>query len=113
LIEEGGRPALVGIPDISKQTPHPSPPYSKLGEDYAIVARYLDQTTGQLVVVAAGIGGNGTISAGEFLTDRKFLAQLVEHAPKDWARKNVEAVIATQVIDGKSGPPRVVAVHFW
>jgi hypothetical protein len=88
-------------------------PYSTLTEDYAVVARFPDATTGQMVVVAAGVGSNGTISAGEFLTDRTFLEQISAQAPRDWTRKNMEAVIATQVIDGKSGPPRLAAVHFW
>jgi hypothetical protein len=88
-------------------------PYSTLAEDYALVARFLDPTTGQLLVIAAGIGSNGTISAGEFLTEKKFLEQVSDQAPRDWRLKNMEAVIATQVIEGKSGPPRVAAVHFW
>jgi hypothetical protein len=88
-------------------------PYSTLAEDYALVARFLDPTSGQLLVIAAGIGSNGTISAGEFLTEKKFLEQVSDQAPRDWRLKNMEAVIATQVIEGKSGPPRVAAVHFW
>jgi hypothetical protein len=90
-----------------------SQPYSSLTQDYAIVARFLDQATGQVVVIAAGIGENGTIAAGEFLTQNQYLEALTSKAPKDWAHKNIEAVIATQVIEGKSGPPRVVAVHSW
>jgi hypothetical protein len=73
----------------------------------------MDSTTGQVLVIAAGIGANGTISAGEFLTDKRFMEQISGQAPSVWARKNMEAVIATQVIDGKSGPPRVAAVHLW
>ena len=88
-------------------------PYAKLTEDYAIVGRYWDATTGQLMVVAAGISTQGTISAGEFLTDKRFLDEVLVQNRKDSAHGNVEVVIATSVIDGKSGPPRVEAVHFW
>ena len=87
-------------------------PYSKLTQDYAIVARLANPTTGQMTVIAAGIGENGTIAAAEFLTDPSYIGVLANQAPKSWASKNIEAVIATQVIDGKSGPPRVVAVEF-
>jgi hypothetical protein len=31
----------------------------------------------------------------------------------DWNHHNIEFVLETQVIDGRSGPPRVVAVHVW
>jgi hypothetical protein len=90
-----------------------SGPYSKLTQDYAIVARFRDPTTLQMVVVAAGIGENGTIAAGEFATSGAFLEELARQAPKGWRSDNIEAVLATQVIDRKSGPPRVLAVHVW
>jgi hypothetical protein len=38
-------------------------------KDYAIVARFLDPNTDQLVIVAAGIARGGTVAAGEFLVD--------------------------------------------
>jgi hypothetical protein len=88
-------------------------PYAKLTEDYAVAGRFMDATTGQVLVIAAGIGPNGTVSAGEFLSDKQFMEQIAGQASRDWSHKNMEAVIATQVIDGKSGPPRVAAVHFW
>ena len=88
-------------------------PYSNLTQDYAIVARFLDPDTAQLTVVTAGIGDNGTAVAGEFLTNSKYAEALAKAAPKKWQSKNLEAVIATQVIDGKSGPPRILAVDVW
>lgn len=87
--------------------------YSQLTQDYAMVARFSDPTSGQPVVIAAGLGENGTIAAGEFLTDPRQMEAATKHAPSDWRRKNIEVVIATQVIDGKSGPPRVLAAYFW
>ena len=86
-------------------------PYSKLTQDYALVARLLDPNSGQNVIVAAGIGENGTLAAGEFISDPRYLSQLSSAA--EWAGKNLEFVIATQVIDGKSGPPRVEAQYSW
>ena len=88
-------------------------PYARVTEDFAIIARFVDSVSDQTAVVAAGIGENGTISAGEFLTNARFLEQIAARAPRDWAHKNLEAVIVTQVIDEKSGPPRLLAVHFW
>jgi len=76
-------------------------------KDYAIVARLLDPNTDRFVVVAAGIARGGTVAAGEFLVDAGHLDELARRAPKEWARKNLEIVLETQVIDGRSGPPRI------
>ena len=88
--------------------------YSAFTLDYAIVARYHDSCTGRITVICGGIGPNGTWAAGEFVTHGEYLAQLLSRVPrKDWERANIEAVIGTQVINGKSGPPRIVAVEVW
>ncbi|HEY4054146.1 MAG TPA: hypothetical protein VGL74_10400 [Terriglobales bacterium] len=82
-------------------------------KDYAIVARLLDPNTDRFVVVAAGIARGGTVAAGEFLVDAHHLEEFALKAPKDWSRKNTEIVIETQVIDGRSGPPRIEEVYTW
>jgi hypothetical protein len=82
-------------------------------KDYAIVARLLDPNTDRFVIVAAGIARGGTVAAGEFLVDAHCLDELARQAPKDWSHKNVEVVLETQVIDGRSGPPRIDAVYTW
>jgi hypothetical protein len=82
-------------------------------KDYAIVARFLDPNTDQFVVVAAGIGRGGTVAAGEFLVDAHRMEDMLEHVPGDWKRKNIEIVLETQVIEGRSGPPRISAAHVW
>ena len=88
-------------------------PYSSLTQDYAIVARFTAPETGQVTIVAAGIGDNATTAAGEFLTNRDYADLIANVAPKGWESKNLELVLATQVIDGRSGPPRIVAVETW
>lgn len=88
-------------------------PYQKLSRDYAIVARIHDATTGQPVIIAAGISEEGTEAAGEILYNPVYLDSLLAHAPADWEHKNLEAVIETQVIQGHSGPPNVLAVETW
>lgn len=82
-------------------------------KDYAIVARFVAPDTDQLAVVAAGIGRGGTVAAGEFLVDERRMDEMMERLPADWQKKNIEVVLETQVIQGRSGPPRVRAVHFW
>jgi hypothetical protein len=82
-------------------------------KDYAIVARLVDPNTDQFVVVAAGIGRGGTVAAGEFLVDAQRMEDLLKQVPQNWKQKNVEIVLETQVIQGRSGPPRITAVHVW
>ena len=82
-------------------------------KDYAIVARFVEPNTDQFAVVAAGIGRGGTVAAGEFLVDTHRMEDMLNQIPKDWKHKNVEVVLETQVIEGRSGPPRITAVHVW
>lgn len=88
-------------------------PYQELSRDYGIVARIHDGTTGQPVVIAAGISEEGTEAAGEMLYNPAYLDLLLAKAPPDWEQMNMEAVIETQVIDGHPGPPRILAFESW
>jgi hypothetical protein len=81
--------------------------------DYAIVARFQDPNTGKPAVVAAGIARGGTVAAGEFLTQAANMESLKAQAPKNWDGKNMELVLSTEIIDGKSAPPKIEAVYFW
>jgi hypothetical protein len=78
--------------------------------DFAIVARFTDGTTGKLAVVVAGVARGGTRVATEYLTDPADLAQLERAAG---AKKNMEVVLSTQIIDGEPGTPKVEASYFW
>jgi len=88
-------------------------PYQKLSRDYAIVARIHDSTTGQPVIIAAGISEEGTEAAGEILYNPVYLDTLLAKAPANWEKMNLQAVIETQVIEGHPGPPNVLAVETW
>jgi hypothetical protein len=81
--------------------------------DYAIVARFRDANTGQLAVIVAGIARGGTVAAGEFLTQPGNMDSIKSQAPKDWAGDNMEFVLSTEIIDGRSSPPKVEATYFW
>ena len=88
-------------------------PLPRLTEDYALISRLVDPTTDRMLVVAAGLRGYGTTAAGEFLTTPEYLASMVKGAPRNWEHKNLQVVLATKVINGNSGPPRVVATNYW
>jgi len=90
-----------------------STPYLDLSEDYALISRVLDPTTDRMVVIAGGLTGYGTMAAGEFLTDANYLESLSKSAPGNWWRRNIQVVLATKVIHGNSGPPRVIDQYVW
>jgi hypothetical protein len=90
-----------------------STPYLDVTRDYALVLRVLDPKTEQMVVVAAGITVFGTSAAGDFLTNKNDMRKLAAIAPPGWEKKNMEIVLSTDVIRGRSGPATVVAAQFW
>jgi len=90
-----------------------SVPYSRVSGDYAIISRFVDARTERAVVVVAGIGKDGTMAAGEFVTEARYLEDLSRRAPSGWEHKNLQVVIATEVINGNVGPPRILDAYFW
>jgi hypothetical protein len=90
----------------------PSLSYSS-ADDYALVARYRDNTTDSWVVVLAGIGRNGTEAAAEFASSPRYMQQLRDQLGKDFNTRNIEAVLKVSVIDGKTSAPSILALHSW
>lgn len=90
----------------------PAQPYSS-ADDYAIVARFHDATTGGIIVIVAGIGRNGTEAAAQFVTSPHYMEVLRRRVGASLADKNIEAVLKVSVIDGKTGAPAIEAVTVW
>jgi hypothetical protein len=87
--------------------------YRKIDHDYALIARFHDKTTDQPVLVVAGIGDNGTIAASQQISDDRFLKELEHQGKLPRPDQNWEAVLETQVIDSRPGPPRILDVCFF
>ncbi len=81
-------------------------------EDYAIVASYFDATIERPVIVVAGIGKAGTLVASEFVTSDPAIRSWMDQVHLA-GKRNLELVLATQILDGMAGPPRVVASAIW
>lgn len=90
----------------------PTQPYAS-ADDYAVVARYHDATTGGIIVIVAGIGRNGTEAAAQFVTSPHYMEVLRNRVGASLADKNVEAVLKVNVIEGKTGAPSIEAVDVW
>lgn len=86
-------------------------PNVKIQSDYGIVALYKDSLTDQRVLMLAGISAEGTFAAGEAVANPEYLKVFLDAGAK--SAKNFEAVIQTQTVDGKSGPPHIVAFKSW
>lgn len=87
-----------------------APPMTK---DFALITRIVDPNTDRILVAAGGLWGYGTLAAGEFLSDPKYMETLDRQAPPGWHKKNLQIVLSTEVIKGNSGPPRVLASYSW
>ena len=88
-------------------------PYSTLTNDYAIVARFFDSTTQKPTLLVAGLAEDGTKAASEFITDEKQLKDALGSSFRDPSKSNFEIVLGPQVINGVSGPPKVLAKEVW
>jgi hypothetical protein len=82
-------------------------------EDHAIIARVLKSETGQPLVIAGGYTVYGTSAAGEFVTNASYLDSIITASPSNWNLSNLQLVIATTVVRGISGPPRISATYQW
>lgn len=100
-------------PESAKWSDDMGGPYANLKEDYAIISRVEDPTTGRVGVTAAGLAKFGTEAAGEFLTSKSAMEEILKTAPRGWDRKNMQIVIGTAVVGRRAGPPHVLATHFW
>lgn len=83
------------------------------GSDYALISRIFDSRSGNVIVIAAGLGHLGTQMAGEFLTNSSYMEQLVRNAPADWRQRNMQVVLWGEVIGRTVGPPRIMASWYW
>lgn len=89
-------------------------PYSRLTEDFAIVARFVSPTTEKSVFLLGGLGGNGTLAAATFATTPRYLQELDGlFGTSQWQHRNFELLLKTQVIDGREGPPKIIGSYSW
>lgn len=89
-----------------------SVPFGAWKSDYAVIARMDDELTGVPVLIEAGLGNTGTLAASEFITSGAISRDL-ENDPSCRGKRNFEAVVETQIIDTKSGPPHMLRLSCW
>ena len=99
-------------PGGSKWITDLSIPFAAWKNDYAIVARMDDSTTGVPVLIEAGLGSTGSLAASELISSGGLLDRLANQ-PACRHQRNFEAVIETQIIDTKPGPPHIIGLECW
>jgi len=87
--------------------------HGSIGEDYGLVTRLVDSSTGQFVVLVAGVEASGSDAAADLIVRPDALEKLLRDAPKDWPQKNVQILVSTTVRDSVAGPPTVIGVYVW
>jgi hypothetical protein len=87
--------------------------HGSVGEDYGLVTRLVDSSTGQFVVLVAGVEASGSDAAADLIVRPDALEKLLRDAPKDWPQKNVQILVSTTVRDSVAGPPKVIGVYVW
>lgn len=82
-------------------------------DDYALIARVREKTTGQLFMIFGGLSYYSTPAAAEFATTPSCWRNFAATAPRDWKSKNLEIVLKTRIVRGVPSPPSVVATRVW
>ena len=88
-----------------------SVPLRALQRDYALITRVHSPLTGQTDFVVAGISLYGTIAASEFVTRPEYFQQFLDVAPTGWAKKDIQIVISTDLVNSNSSPPQMVTFN--
>lgn len=105
-IQEQGTPGRAWSSEFDPRT-------SILTEDYGLISRLVNSSTGQFVVSVAGITAPGSEAAAEVASSPEDLQKALHSSSPDWYKKNVQIVVKTTVVDGVAGPPEIVAVYVW
>jgi len=111
-------PELLQIVDRKNQNGSPwtlslRQPISQMTHDYAIIARFQASMTDGEVMVVAGLGAGATESASKFINSSTYTSELAARAPRNWSKMNMEAVLETEVIGGRTGHTHIIATEFW
>ena len=88
-------------------------PDGRTNIDYALVSRMFHSDTGLPVLQACGITQYGCQTAGEFITNPAYFAQVLPLLPQGWEKRNIQIVLTSQILRISPGVPKVVAVHVW
>jgi hypothetical protein len=86
---------------------------STISEDYAVVFRLLDSKAGGPVIAIAGLTTCGTQAAAQFVTDPGQFKKLAGIPRDSLARKNLEFILRTSLVNCTPTSVSIVAQQVW
>ena len=99
------------MPGRSWQSDPPSS-QSEPRTGYALITRLLRSDSGNLLLMASGIGAHDTQAAVDFLSHEEYFDQFASQSP-NWARRNFQIVVRSPIHGHTPGPPTAVAWRAW
>lgn len=88
---------------------HPKP-CPHVHQDFALISRVADPTTGNIIVIIGGIACFGTAAASEFLSDPELTKALDAARIPPSTAKTIQIVLGTKVVDDHPGKPYLIAI---
>jgi len=82
-------------------------------EDYVLVCRLRNVSTGGFVVVLGGVKQFGTEAAGRLVSDADQFAKVARDLPAGWEDRNLQVVLHVRVIGNTPAQPEVAAWDSW
>jgi len=83
------------------------------GTDYALIARFQSELTGNPAVWIAGLGPEGTSGAGQFIFSPDGIPKIMARAPKDWKGLAFEAVLQVDYNQGQPTSVKLLDARYW
>ena len=91
-----------------------SAPFEEVDNDYALISRIHDPSTGQWWIGIAGLTGVGTLAANRMLIDPSAMSTLGPSLPKGWDQKNLQIILEVKLVQGRNpGATRVLVAYAW
>lgn len=99
-------------PAGSRWTTDFSVPLSAWRSDYAIVARENNTSIGVPVLIEAGLGNSGSLAASDLVSSGALESALASESACS-GKTDFEAVIGTDIIGARPGPPHILRLTCW
>lgn len=106
-----GRPAIIDGSQSARFWSISGTPDN--GSDYLLLSRVVKSSSGNPIVIAAGLKQFGTEAAGHLLANPAQLGAVLGSLPGRWEGKNLQIVLHARVIGNTPAPPEVVASYLW
>jgi hypothetical protein len=88
-------------------------PYKQISSEFVLITRTFDPTTGQWWIGIGGTTSIGTIGGQQILVESSAMKALIAQLPVGWERKNLQVVVAFNMVDGSIGGSKVVGAYTW